>query len=30
VQEYQKKMKMFNNAQIYDEPEIEYVNFYSE
>ena len=30
VQEYQKKLKMFNNSQVYDEPAIEYVNIYSE
>lgn len=30
VQEYQKKLKMYNNQQMYDEPSIEYVNIYSE
>ena len=30
VQEYQKKLKMFNNQQVYEEPSIEYVNIYSE
>ena len=28
LQEYQKKMKMFNNRQLDDEPAMEYVNIY--